>query len=89
VTRKVRILDVKYNASNNELVRTQTLVKNAIVEVDAAPFKQWYLQVRSWLEGCRVCVQRQVCVCQDAPVYVCMCMRVCVFVCVVAQPYHT
>jgi small subunit ribosomal protein S8e len=44
VTRKVRILDVKYNASNNELVRTQTLVKNAIVEVDAAPFKAWYLQ---------------------------------------------
>ena len=44
MTRKVRILDVKYNASNNELVRTQTLVKNAIVEVDAAPFKQWYLQ---------------------------------------------
>ena len=23
-------------------VRTQTLVKNAIVQVDAAPFKQWY-----------------------------------------------
>jgi small subunit ribosomal protein S8e len=41
VTRKVRILDVKYNASNNELVRTQTLVKNAIVEIDAAPFKAW------------------------------------------------
>lgn len=41
-TRKVRILDVSYNASNNELVRTQTLVKNAIVQVDAAPFKQWY-----------------------------------------------
>jgi small subunit ribosomal protein S8e len=44
VTRKVRILDVVYNASNNELVRTQTLVKNAIVQVDAAPFKQWYQQ---------------------------------------------
>ncbi|TQD98002.1 hypothetical protein C1H46_016366 [Malus baccata] len=29
---------------NNELVRTQTLVKSAIVQVDAAPFKQWYLQ---------------------------------------------
>ncbi|KAJ1292286.1 hypothetical protein BS78_02G380600 [Paspalum vaginatum] len=43
VTRKTRILDVVYNASNNELVRTQTLVKNAIVQVDAAPFKQWYL----------------------------------------------
>ncbi|MQK22403.1 hypothetical protein EI013_28965, partial [Escherichia coli] len=44
VARKTRILDVVYNASNNELVRTQTLVKGAIVQVDAAPFKQWYLQ---------------------------------------------
>ncbi|WOL14419.1 40S ribosomal protein S8 [Canna indica] len=44
VTRKTRILDVVYNASNNELVRTQTLVKSAIVQVDAAPFKNWYLQ---------------------------------------------
>jgi len=43
VTRKTRLLDVVYNASNNELVRTQTLVKNAIVQVDGAPFKQWYL----------------------------------------------
>ena len=43
VTRKTRILDVVYNASNNELVRTQTLVKSAIVQVDTAPFKQWYL----------------------------------------------
>ncbi|XP_019263890.1 PREDICTED: 40S ribosomal protein S8-like [Nicotiana attenuata] len=44
ITRKTRLLDVVYNASNNELVRTQTLVKSAIVQVDAAPFKQWYLQ---------------------------------------------
>ena len=44
VTRKTRLLDVVYNASNNELVRTQTLVKSAIVQVDAAPFRQWYLQ---------------------------------------------
>lgn len=43
-TRKTRVLDVSYNASNNELVRTKTLVKNAIVQVDAAPFKQWYLK---------------------------------------------
>lgn len=42
VSRKVRIMDVVYNASNNELVRTQTLVKNAIVQIDAAPFKAWY-----------------------------------------------
>jgi len=44
VTRKSRILDVMYNASNNELVRTQTLVKNAIIQVDAAPFRTWYSQ---------------------------------------------
>jgi hypothetical protein len=31
-----------YNASNNELVRTKTLVKNAIVVIDATPFRQWY-----------------------------------------------
>jgi len=42
VTRKTRILAVVYNASNNELVRTNTLVKNSIIQVDATPFKQWY-----------------------------------------------
>lgn len=41
-TRKTRILDVVYNASNNELVRTKTLVKNAIVVIDAHPFSHWY-----------------------------------------------
>ena len=39
---KVRILDVNYNASNNELVRTKTLVKGAVVLIDAHPFKSWY-----------------------------------------------
>jgi len=43
-TRKCRILNVVYNASNNELVRTNTLVKNAIVQIDCTPFKQWYHQ---------------------------------------------
>ena len=41
-TRKTRIMEVVYNASNNELVRTNTLVKGAIVSIDAAPFRQWY-----------------------------------------------
>jgi small subunit ribosomal protein S8e len=41
-TRKVRVLDVSYNASNNELVRTKTLVKGAIVVIDAHPFKAYY-----------------------------------------------
>jgi small subunit ribosomal protein S8e len=42
VTQKARILDVVYNATSNELVRTKTLVKNCIVSVDAHPFKLWY-----------------------------------------------
>ena len=44
VARKVRIIDVVYNASNQELVRTKTLLKNSIVSIDAAPFKNWYAQ---------------------------------------------
>jgi len=36
------MIDVVYNASNNELVRTKTLVKNAIIIIDATPFRQWY-----------------------------------------------
>jgi ribosomal protein S8E len=31
-----------YNATSNELVRTNTLVKGCIVQIDATPFKQWY-----------------------------------------------
>lgn len=44
ITRKTRVLDVVYNSSNNELVRTKTLVKNAIIQIDATPFRQWYEQ---------------------------------------------
>lgn len=42
VARKTRIVGVVYHPSNNELVRTNTLTKSAIVQIDAAPFKQWY-----------------------------------------------
>merc|ERR1712018_110371 len=42
VSRKVRIIDVVHGASNNELVRTKTLVKGAIVTIDSTPFRQWY-----------------------------------------------
>jgi small subunit ribosomal protein S8e len=42
ITCKTRIISVVYNASNNELVRTNTLVKGAIIQVDATPFRQWY-----------------------------------------------
>uniref|UniRef100_H2YCK7 40S ribosomal protein S8 n=1 Tax=Ciona savignyi TaxID=51511 RepID=H2YCK7_CIOSA len=41
-SRKSRIIDVMYNASNNELLRTKTLVKNAIIQIDSTPFRQWY-----------------------------------------------
>ena len=44
VTRKVRVLNVVYNSTNNELVRTNTLVKSGILQIDAAPFKAWYEQ---------------------------------------------
>jgi len=42
LSRKTRIIDVVYNASNNELVRTKTLTKSTIVQIDATPFRQWY-----------------------------------------------
>ncbi len=41
---KTKILNVVYNASNNELVRTNTLVKNTIVRVDATPFKKYVVK---------------------------------------------
>jgi small subunit ribosomal protein S8e len=41
---KTRVLTVVYNATNNELVRTNTLTKNTIVEIDATPFKALYLK---------------------------------------------
>ena len=41
-TAKARILDVVYNSSNNELVRTKSLVKNCIVLVDASPFRNFF-----------------------------------------------
>ena len=44
ITRKTKVVDVVYNATNNELVKTKTLVKNTIVQIDATPFKAWYLQ---------------------------------------------
>ena len=42
VSKKARILNVMYNASNNELVRTNTLVKGCVVAIDAHPFSTWY-----------------------------------------------
>ncbi|CAL9732306.1 small ribosomal subunit protein eS8B [Monosporozyma unispora] len=42
VAKKTRIVGVVYHPSNNELVRTNTLTKAAIVQIDATPFKQWF-----------------------------------------------
>ena len=55
-TRKTRILDVVYNASNNELVRTKTLVKSAIVQIDATyarprPCCCGYRGAGEWAQG--------------------------------------
>lgn len=42
ISRKTRIAGVVYHPSNNELVRTNTLTKSAIVQIDATPFRQWF-----------------------------------------------
>ncbi|RDI84805.1 hypothetical protein Vi05172_g5497 [Venturia inaequalis] len=42
ITRKVRVIGVSFHPSNNELIRTNTLTKSAVVQIDAAPFRQWY-----------------------------------------------
>ena len=44
ISKKVKIVDVVYNASNNELVRTKTIVKNCIVQIDSAPFRTWFIK---------------------------------------------
>ncbi|KAF5093537.1 hypothetical protein D0Z03_002372 [Geotrichum reessii] len=42
VTRKTRVVNVAFHPSNNELIRTNTLTKAAIVQIDATPFRQWF-----------------------------------------------
>jgi len=42
VSRKTRVIVVAFHPSNNELVRTNTLTRSAVVQIDAAPFRQWY-----------------------------------------------
>ena len=64
VTSKARIVKVVYNASNNELVRTNTLVKGCIVEIDAVPFRQWYekhfaLPLNKKKVCCNFCIRDQ------------------------------
>jgi len=39
ITRKTKVTNVVYNASDNDLVRTNTLVKNCIIQIDPTPFK--------------------------------------------------
>jgi small subunit ribosomal protein S8e len=42
ITRKTRVIGVAYHPSNNELVRTNTLTRSAVIQIDATPFRQWY-----------------------------------------------
>ena len=44
IAKKTKVLNVVYNATNNELVKTNTLVKNCIIQIDSTPFKNWYIQ---------------------------------------------
>lgn len=40
VTRKTKIISVVYNSTNNELVRTNTLVKGSIIQIESVPFRE-------------------------------------------------
>merc|ERR1712110_597564 len=42
ISKYTRLVDVVYNATSNEMVRTKALVKSAIVVIDATPFRQYY-----------------------------------------------
>ena len=42
LTRKTKILEVVFNATNNELVRTQKVVKGCVVVLDPTPFKYYW-----------------------------------------------
>jgi len=42
VARKSKIVEILYNATHNELVRTQRVVKGCIVAVDPTPFKYYW-----------------------------------------------
>jgi small subunit ribosomal protein S8e len=51
VSRKTKVLRVVFNSTNNELVRTNTLVKGSIIFVDAAPFKvDFFEKKKNFLE---------------------------------------
>lgn len=42
IARKTRILGVNYHPSNSELVRTKTICKSSVVQIDVSPFKLWF-----------------------------------------------
>ena len=41
---QTKIVNVVYNASNNDYVRTNTLVKSSVVKIDALPFKNYVIK---------------------------------------------
>lgn len=43
VTFRSKIYGTSYSPTNNEFVRTNTLVKGTIIAIDASPFKNYYL----------------------------------------------
>lgn len=50
-TKKVKIISVVYNSTNNELVRTNTLVKGSIIQVDSNPFRESFQKIYKKKEG--------------------------------------
>ena len=54
ITFKTNIINTIYNATNNELVRTKTLVKNSVILIDATPFVQWINKYYNGKTPCRL-----------------------------------
>jgi len=41
---KTKIIQVAYHPSDSEFIRTNTLLKNSIVKIDATPFKNYLVK---------------------------------------------
>jgi len=60
ITRKTKIIAVVYNSTNNELVRTNTLVKGSIIQIEPAPFRDILQKVSFNDKNDGICTPNQI-----------------------------
>ena len=51
ITKKTKIISVVYNSTNNELVRTNTLVKGSIIQIESTPFREIFQKKNELIKG--------------------------------------